>query len=159
MPEPEDRIDTLCRAAEELRALAMTLPNGPWEATENDYDTAAENGSIWEPDTYWVTAPREAVETSMIALAYSGYIGSYLARMNPWLLRSLSSLLTTIAHEYEGMRRSALYLEVSDRLGAERLRRGPAGLNAALVIAQVILGELTFDNDQDDEDEEDDDDA
>lgn len=151
----DDRIDTLRRAAKHMRDLSLSLPDGPWTSTANDYDHAAAIGCPWDPDTYWVDAPRQPEETRTIALAYGNLAAEHLTRVDPRTLRAMAWLLDLTATEYEGMRRSALYLDVSDREAAERLRRGPFGLNAALAVAMSFLGELEdkADEDQDEEDE------
>jgi hypothetical protein len=154
----DDRIDTLRRAAQALHGYARSLPGSPWKADENTYAAALESGCIWEPNTYWINAPREPVETRTVALAYDSHVSDYLTRLGPTTARAIANLLASVATEYESMRRNAEYLEVSNREAAETLRRGPHCLNLALGLAMSVLRELDegLDEDQDGEDDIDD---
>lgn len=146
-----DDVDTLRRAAKLMLGLANSAPDGKWCATENTIDLADENGGIWDPDTYWVESPKRCEEERTVALAYGNVVAEYIARLGPRTVRSVAVLLNAVAGEYESMLTSAHYLDVSDRDASARLRRGPAGLNAAVVTAQAFLGELEEIEDEDDE--------
>lgn len=150
-----DDVDTLRRAAKLMLGLANSAPDGKWCATENTIEFADENGDIWDPDTYWVESPKRCEEERTVALAYGNTVAEYIARLGPRTVRSVAVLLNALAGEYESMLTSAHYLDVSDRDAAARLRRGPAGLNAAVVAAQAFLGELEeIEDDEDDADAE-----
>lgn len=145
-----DDVDTLRRAATLMLGLANAVPDGKWCATENTIELADENGGIWDPDTYWVKSPKRCEEECTVALAYGNTVAEYIVRLGPRTVRSVAVLLNAVAAEYEAMLTSAHYLEVSDRDAAARLRRGPAGLNAAVVAAQAFLGELEEIENEDD---------
>lgn len=145
-----DDVDTLRRAVELMLALANSVADGQWCAFENTAELAEENGGIWDPDTYWVEFPKRSEEERTVALAYSSITAEHIVHWNPRTARCIAVLLNAVAGEYESMLTSAHYLDVSDRDAAARLRRGPAGLNAAVVAAQSFLGELEEIEDDDD---------
>lgn len=147
-----DDVVTLRRAAELMLGLANSATDGKWSATENTVAFATENGSFWDPDTYWIESPKQCEEERTVALAYGSIAAEHIVRWSPRTARGIAVLLNAVAREYEAMLTSAHYLDVSDRDAAARLRRGPAGLNAAVVAAQAFLGELEEIEDEDDDD-------
>lgn len=144
-------VDTLRRAAELMLGLANSATDGNWRAAENTMDLAEENGTVWDFDTYWIESPKQPEEERTVALAYGNIAAEHIVRWNPRTARGIAALLNAVAREHESMLTSAHYLDVSDRDAAARLRRGPAGLNAAVVAAQAFLGELEEIEEEDDD--------
>ena len=146
---PDGPINTLRQAARDMRSTANSLPREPWTVTENDYGEAFGNGAPWDPNTWWVMAPRVSEEEQTVALAYDSHIGEHIRAFNPRMLWAIAALLNTVAGEYDRLLGTAMH--VADPLQAERMRRGPAGLEQALFVARLYLGEIPDEAEGDDD--------
>lgn len=137
---PDGPIATLRKAARDMRSTANSLPREPWTVAENDYDEAFSNGTPWDPNTYWVTAERMSEKDRTIALAYDSHIGEHIAVFGPRMLYAIAALLDSVAGEYDRLLGTALH--VVDPVTVEWMRRGPAGVEEALRVARLYLGDV-----------------